>query len=221
VVVRCDPATTGCADYRRTPTPQLNPEPTNPPGTPTTLLTQEQISRLKDAADALGTLYPAGTCPEDLRGAVVFIENCAYKKYQNSMPSAPCSPLPPAGMSTKCVNQSGKPGILIWQCGTMEGAGGITFVGLVYMVNGSNGACASKGSSPISCPSDPSSPNDVFITNGGFGVWGAVAVDGNGCMKLGSNGTQVLYDPNVFNALSSFGTVGLVQNTWRELTPTE
>ncbi len=44
-------------------------------------------------------------------------------------------------------------------------------------------------------------------------------VDGNACLKLGSNGLQVKFDPRVFNAVESYGTVGLVQNTWRELDP--
>ena len=30
---------------------------------------------------------------------------------------------------------------------------------------------------------------------------------------------QVTFDPSVFNAVESYGTVGLVQNTWRELNP--
>jgi hypothetical protein len=50
-------------------------------------------------------------------------------------------------------------------------------------------------------------------------VWGALAVDGDGCMKIGSNGLQVRFDANVFDSAQSYGTVGLVQNTWRELRP--
>jgi hypothetical protein len=52
---------------------------------------------------------------------------------------------------------------------------------------------------------------------GGFGIWGAIAVDGNACLYASSNGVQVNYDPNVFQAVASYGTVGLVQDTWREL----
>ena len=60
---------------------------------------------------------------------------------------------------------------------------------------------------------------DAIVTDGGFGVWGVAAVDGPACLKLGSNGIQVTFDPSVFNAVESYGTVGLVQNTWRELNP--
>ena len=219
VIVRCsdvDPDSSSCVDYRTKPTPQLNPEPTYRPTTPTSLLSSTQIERLKGVAESLGTFYPAGQCPTDLRGAVVFVENCTYAKYENSTPWDNCVSPPPTGMSARCINQAGKPGILIWQCGSMEGAGGFTYVGLVYMVNGSNGACTPTGTNPISCPSN-STIYDVLTTNGGFGIWGAAAVDGNGCMKLGSNSMQVKYDPNVFNNLASYGAVGLVQNTWREL----
>ena len=44
-------------------------------------------------------------------------------------------------------------------------------------------------------------------------------VHGGGETKVGSNGLQMRFDPNVFDAAESYGTVGLVQNTWRELRP--
>jgi hypothetical protein len=70
------------------------------------------------------------------------------------------------------------------------------------------------------CSSSPNAdPTDAITTNGGFGVWGVVAVDGPACLKLGSNGVQVGFDKRVFDASESYGTVGLVQNTWRELNP--
>jgi hypothetical protein len=70
-------------------------------------------------------------------------------------------------------------------------------------------------------PGEPAvdNTNDVLNTNGGFGVWGAVAVDGPGCLKVGSNNLQITFDNRVFDSVESYGTVGLVQNTWRELAP--
>jgi hypothetical protein len=62
-------------------------------------------------------------------------------------------------------------------------------------------------------------PADVVNTNGGFGVWGALVIDGGGCLHVGSNGLQIKYDGSAFGAATSYGTVGLVQNTWRELPP--
>ena len=49
------------------------------------------------------------------------------------------------------------------------------------------------------------------------GVLGALVADGGGCLLVGSNSLNVKYDANVFNSVTSYGTVGLVQNTWREL----
>ena len=46
---------------------------------------------------------------------------------------------------------------------------------------------------------------------------GALVTDGGGCVLIGSNSVNMQYDANVFNSVSSYGTVGLVQNTWREL----
>jgi hypothetical protein len=74
-----------------------------------------------------------------------------------------------------------------------------------------NGTCSAQPAANV---------NDAVTTNGGFGVWGVVAVDGPACLKLGSNGMQVGYDKSVFGSTDSYGTVGLVQNTWRELTAT-
>jgi hypothetical protein len=75
-----------------------------------------------------------------------------------------------------------------------------------------NGTCSNSPATNV---------NDAITTNGGFGVWGVVAVDGPACLKLGSNGVQVSYDRRVFDASESYGTVGLVQNTWRELIATK
>ena len=52
-----------------------------------------------------------------------------------------------------------------------------------------------------------------------LGILGALLIDGTGCLYAGSNGLQVQFDPNVFGAVASYGTVGLVQDTWRELIP--
>jgi hypothetical protein len=48
-------------------------------------------------------------------------------------------------------------------------------------------------------------------------VLGALVADGGGCVLIGSNSLNIKYDANVFNSVTSYGTVGLVQNTWREL----
>jgi hypothetical protein len=57
----------------------------------------------------------------------------------------------------------------------------------------------------------------VYESGGGAGVLGALVTDGGGCVLIGSNSLNMKYDANVFNSVTSYGTVGLVQNTWREL----
>ncbi len=54
-------------------------------------------------------------------------------------------------------------------------------------------------------------------------IFGGVVVDGPGRLVVGQasgNRSTIKFVPNAFNALSTYGTTGLVQNTWRELPPT-
>jgi hypothetical protein len=127
------------------------------------------------------------------------------------------------GLQAPCTNLLSRPGMLIWHCGRMNFRGNWTFVGVIYAANNSDGTC------PAGYPTfdgggkcgsnNPSSATNVVSISGGFGIWGALAIDGPGCLYAGNNGLQVQFDPNVFNAVASYGTVGLVQNTWRELAP--
>ena len=105
-----------------------------------------------------------------------------------------------------------KPGLLIWHCGTLRFTGGYTFYGIVYVVNNSDGKCASFPRSRAGAR-----PDGCYETGGGSGVLGALVADGGGCVLIGSNSLNMKYDANVFNSVTSYGTVGLVQNTWREL----
>ena len=71
----------------------------------------------------------------------------------------------------------------------------------------------------------PSITGPVFATAGSAQVVGAVAVDGAGGVVVGSGcgscGGSILYDPNAAGQVGVAGTAGLVQNTWRELSPTQ
>ena len=115
-------------------------------------------------------------------------------------------------MDNNCINPTNKPGLLIWHCGTFAFTGNQTFYGIVYMVNNSDNTCQSW-----SALSGPCSTATIYESSGGGGIDGALVVDGNACVRVGSNSLNLAFDPNVFNSVSSFGTVGLVQNTWREL----
>jgi hypothetical protein len=91
----------------------------------------------------------------------------------------------------------------------------------MYFVNGSDGSCPGqqRGTNPATCTSNSLDQNAVLDSQGGFGVWGGIAADGNACVLLAANGMQLFFDPNAFSSLASYGAVGLVQNTWRELPP--
>lgn len=203
--VRCDPTLPSCADYRDG---QVSPLPTQLPdsASPKPLMTAGQLSRLRDRAIQDGKYYP-GCPPDDIRGSVVWVENCPYQKFTASTASNPCPPTLPSGFSQqKCINTDQSPGVLIWHHGALEIGGNVTYIGLVYAVNGSDdGVSQSTGT--------------VVTTQGGGGIWGSVAIDGRGGLDAGSNGFNVKYNANIFPNIKSYGTAGLVQNTWRELPP--
>lgn len=233
VVVRCDPSSSQCVND------QGGIQPAAVQGNPGNLMTPSQIERFKVTARARGTYYDGcANLPKlggdlNLAGQVVFIDCPGRTTAKLAM--SPCTePLPPIpagggnGLSAPCINSQASPGLVIWRCGSLElsGNGNGTFLGIMYFANSSDsptsGACAGStpiGGSPPACGGNNNSPEHAFVSSGGFGVYGALAIDGNACLYAGSNGMQVQFDANAFNALSSFGTVGLVQDTWRELSP--
>ena len=235
VVVRCNPSQSQCV------TDQGGISPAAVQGTPPNMMTPLQLERFKQRAISDGTYYNGcsaiktnGSGDFDLAGAVVFVDNCDARgaSAKGSLAMSTCvDTLPPKpagggnGLAAPCINTKAVPGLLIWHCGGLQltGNGNGTFIGIMYFVNNSDGTCTSPtgtiGSNPPDCSGNKNSVNNVFTSSGGFGVWGAVSIDGNGCLYAGSNGMQVQYDYNVFNSVASYGTVGLVQDTWRELTP--
>lgn len=229
VLVRCDNANANtCVNANAG---QVTPAPISGSSTLSSMMTSSQLARFKSRAITDGKYFSG--CPGqngqgyDLSGPVVWVEGCSSPpNLTNHIPTTTCSP--PPGMSTSCVNTVDSPGVLIWHCGRADMSGGWTYRGVLYIVNNSDGTCPSgimpAGVTQIgdyTCSSQPATDTtrDVLTTDGGFGVWGAVAVDGPGCLKVGSNNLQIKFDPKVFDAVESYGTVGLVQNTWRELQP--
>lgn len=222
VLVRCpDLTSTDCVDAKDG---QVVPAPKA--AAVGNFMNAAQLARFRQRAITDGR-YFAG-CPTadasgkiDLSGKVVWVEGCLNPpNLTSSAKTVTCSP--PAGMDPDCINTNASSGLLIWHCARADFSGGFTFHGILYMANNSDGTC------PVSMPtrgdgkcvgSNVDDTRDVFTSNGGFAVWGALAVDGSACMKVGSNGLQVKFDPNVFSSAQSYGTVGLVQNTWRELAP--
>ncbi len=157
----------------------------------------------------------------------MWVENCPSYTTSNSTVTQDCNPDPPpqpggggTGLADNCINRYGAPGMLIWHCGGASLHGSVTYVGIIYGVNGSDGTCPpSNGPRGNGNCGGNNNHGNVFEMAGGFGIWGALAVDGEGCLHAGSNAIQIHFDPNVFSAAASYGAVGLVQNTWRELPP--
>jgi hypothetical protein len=76
--------------------------------------------------------------------------------------------------------------------------------GLVYMAN------------------EQGSPAAVLTLEANSEVFGGVAIDGPGRLVVGqASGPRptITFVPLAFDSLATFGTTGLVQNTWRELPP--
>lgn len=99
------------------------------------------------------------------------------------------------------INSPDKPGMLILEKGTISVTAQTDFYGVVYAVN--------AGSPPISGP--------VVTVHANGVIHGGVLVDGPGVVEVGSSSSNVVYTPNAFKAVESYGTAGVIQNTWREI----
>jgi hypothetical protein len=228
VFVRCTPgnptSNNTCAGYDG---PQIKPVP------PEQLPVESRDVPMMDAAQ-LARYKASATkrfdaCPPqdaDLSGSIVWVEGCVSEpSFANSLVTKPCDPPEPAptGMSQNCINSIAQPGILIWHCGRSDWQGGQTFVGVIYMVNNSDGTCApplvtlGSNGTPKCTGRNEKRGDDAFFSSGGFGIWGSLSIDGPACAKIGSNGLQFKFDRRVFEAVSTYGAVGLLQTSWREL----
>lgn len=99
-----------------------------------------------------------------------------------------------------CCNTADAPGIFIVKNGSFSLNGNLEFRGIVYALN-------QQGTS-----------QSVVLLGGTALIRGGVMVDGPGKVSAGSSGLNVVYDPRPFDGARSFGTAGIVQNTWREIT---
>jgi len=150
-------------------------------------MTPHQIDRFKAVAQSASPSTYYTSCPTTYTGTVVFIDVPA---------STQCND--PGGGVT--YNSATEPGIVIMPRGTLYMQS--IFHGLLYTAN------------------QQASSGDVLILNDNAEVFGGVAVDGAGRLVAGQasgNKPTVTYVANPFNVLVSYGTAGLVQNTWREL----
>ena len=148
-----------------------------------------QIARFMAAAKSASPSTYYTSCPASYTGTVVFVD----------LPST----------ATQCddsnnatYNSATSPGIVIFPRGTLQMKG--TYYGIVYMAN------------------EQASTGAVLTMAANSELFGGVAIDGPGRLVAGQasgNRATITFAPNAFNALATFGTTGLVQNTWRELPP--
>jgi hypothetical protein len=196
IAVRCSgpypPQSPSCIDLNPTKGPQLQP-----PGNFTlnyprasALEDPDALQALEDVARANGTYY--ATCPANPNGKVVVIENAGDCAYTNSTPAAPGQ--------TRCCNSQANPGLLIIKRGKIDFGGNIEFWGVVWNAN-----------------LDNSSDVDMVETSGTSAIHGGVLVDGPGGVYAGSAGDNIVFYATAFENISSVGTAGVVQNTWREI----
>jgi Tfp pilus assembly protein PilX len=103
--------------------------------------------------------------------------------------------------SNATYNTAANPGVLIMAQGVLSIAGTVVFHGLIYHANQTNAS------------------GWLVQLNGNAEVDGGVVVDGGAGFIAGSSKTNVVFDDSAFQSVRSYGTAGVIQNTWRELTP--
>jgi Tfp pilus assembly protein PilX len=106
-----------------------------------------------------------------------------------------------AGVSTCSFvgNGTSQAAMLIVNTGTIEFSGNNDFKGVVYAVNSS------------------SLTGNVVTVHGNGQVRGGILVDGPGVVDVGSSKSNLVFDDTAYNAVKSYGTAGIIQNTWREI----
>lgn len=91
------------------------------------------------------------------------------------------------------------PGALIINAGSISFGGTSNFYGVVYNANTTNASATS------------------VETKGNAQVTGGVLIDNNGQMVVGSSGLNIVFDVNAYQSVASYGSAGVIQNTWREV----
>jgi hypothetical protein len=194
IAVRCStpPQSAACIDLNPTKGPQLQPPGNYQLNYPrqSALEDPDALQALEDVARANGTYY--ATCPANPNGKIVVIENAGNCAYNNSTPAA-------AGAS-RCCNTQANPGLLILKRGKVNFGGNIEFWGVVWNAN-----------------LDNSSDVNMVETSGTSAIHGGALVDGPGGVLAGSAGDNIVFYATAFENISSVGTAGVVQNTWREI----
>jgi type II secretory pathway pseudopilin PulG len=158
------------------------------------LFSQDQIYRFIATAKAGGTYYTS--CPSTLAGEVVVVDvtgTCSY-----------------TGSTT--WNTQPEPGFVIFlrASSALSLGGTTTYNGIIYHAN--------MGNPPILSSATQSS-GSLIMTSGNTLINGGVIIDGPGRMDAGESGMNIHFDDHGYDAVQSLAAAGIVQNSWREITP--
>jgi len=161
-------------------------------------MTDDALDRLRETAKRTGVyVTDCATLGSNTPGGLVFAErgNCNI-----------------GGANTT----ADAPGMVVNVTGTFTvGPGSPVYHGVLYAANRT--------------PSDPTvldtTKRTLVSLQGTPVIFGGVLIDGNGIINVGSSGGastadgNIVFDPKAYRAVQSIATAGIVQNTWRELTP--
>jgi hypothetical protein len=164
-------------------------------------MTDEAIARLRDTAKKEGTyVTDCATLGREIPPGKVFAEGGA------------CN-FDPVGNAP--VNSPTAPGYIINLTGTIALKGNAFYYGIIYAANRN--------------PNDTTQTVDDGHTavsfDGNAVVIGGVLIDGNAALDLGNSGGsnradgQIVFSGKSYDSIQSIATAGVIQNTWRELTP--
>jgi Tfp pilus assembly protein PilX len=175
-------------------TEQIEPYVKGPP-TPSPLLSEEQLASVRSLAESKGTLMSKalGNCPSSTTTMEALSGSPAYIEG--------CGSLQVSGNGT--ANSATNPGFLVMAEGTLTFKGNGTFYGVIYSRN----------------PTNSSEP--MVIVGGGTTIEGAIEVDGNGGIKLGSNSVNLIYNPEAVVNLKGSAGATPTRNTFRVLPVTQ
>jgi len=98
---------------------------------------------------------------------------------------------------SQTYNSAESPGMLIMERGLLEMKE--DYYGIIYHANLDN------------------TSETIVDTAGNGHVIGGILVDGPGLLVVGDAKENVRFDPNAFEAVKSYGSAGVIQNTWREI----
>jgi hypothetical protein len=204
--VRCSSGT-ACADWNGQQVGNPGSVAMGDPNVGGTALDPAMVDALRQMAKARGTYY--ATCSNaNPNGDVVFVEsgNCSFTAGTPTIGGA--------------VNGGTKKGIFVVNNGTLKLSGNLVWYGAIYMVNAQG--CGSVATA--SCINGKYGDTVVDLSGTGT-VYGGIYVDGSGRLQAGSSGNagagnaaNLVYDSTVVPDVTAYGTAGIIQNTWRELT---